>query len=265
VLIANPGSYDLIAAAKELRIRVIEFQHGFLDRYHPGYSWTSYALKFKEIMPVPDIIFVYGDYFKKELAASGFWKDSLRVVGSLGMDSIRKKVKENKTEKMIILLTSQGIDQNKIIDFLSQFLALIRSKLDLLLYIKLHPRNEIGQNPYTEAFRSNPNVKVIPSNSPLSTMELIKQSHFHLSISSTTHFEALALGTPTIVLPFATSERIHILRDLDHVFFVRTPRDLLEIVLEKNNQGVPQFVGDYFYKNSALENIELEFKYMDLK
>jgi hypothetical protein len=260
VLIANPGNYEITAAAKELGIPVVEFQHGFIDRYHPGYSWSNYARNLKEIMPIPDAIFLYGNYFKEELTTLDFWEESLKVVGSLGMDSVREKAIKDKTEKVMILFTSQGIDQEKIIDFLSQFLYLIRDQIEIFLYIKLHPRNEIGSEPYTVAFKSHPNVKVISPNSSLSTLDLIKKSHFHMSISSTTHFEALALATPTIVLPFATSERIHILKDLDHVYFVQTPQDLLEIVLEKINQNVSQLIGNYFYKNHALENIELELE-----
>jgi len=263
VLIANPGCYELITAAKELGIRVIEFQHGFIDRYHPGYSWNSDAVKFKEIMPIPDDIFLYGEYFKEELSTLGFWEHSLKVVGSLGMDSVREKFRTGKTENIIISFTSQGIDQIKIIDFLSRFLDLARSKLEIKLYIKLHPRNEIGEDPYTVAFQLNPNVKVFPSNSPISTLEIIRQSHFHLSISSTTHFEALALMTPTIVLPFSTSDRIKILSDLDHVFFVQTPQELLDIVLNKDNQKVSYLIGEFFYKYGALENIEREIKKLD--
>jgi hypothetical protein len=70
-------NHALVAAAKELNIKVIEFQHGIINRHHPGYSWTSSAAIYKNQMPIPDFIYVYGDYWREELSVNGFWNDEL--------------------------------------------------------------------------------------------------------------------------------------------------------------------------------------------
>ena len=47
LFVADPGEYAIVAAAKELGVKVIELQHGINDRYHCGYAWTRYALPYK--------------------------------------------------------------------------------------------------------------------------------------------------------------------------------------------------------------------------
>ena len=84
-------NHALIAAAKELNIKTIEFQHGIVDRHHPGYSWLAQAINYKMQMPIPDLIFLYGDYWKDELSVNGFWKKELRSIGSLRLDDHRYK------------------------------------------------------------------------------------------------------------------------------------------------------------------------------
>ena len=68
-------NHALVAAAKELKIKVIEFQHGIIDRHHPGYSWTGQAVIYKNQMAIPDSVFVDGDYWRQELFLNGFWNE----------------------------------------------------------------------------------------------------------------------------------------------------------------------------------------------
>ncbi len=61
-----------VAAAKELGVQVVELQHGLVDRYHNGYSWTEDALTQKRSLPIPDRLFLYGEYWENELSMRGF-------------------------------------------------------------------------------------------------------------------------------------------------------------------------------------------------
>ncbi|MEZ4731757.1 MAG: hypothetical protein R3E79_31950 [Caldilineaceae bacterium] len=259
VLTVDPGEYALVAAAKERSIKVVEFQHGFLDRYHSAYSWTTYALNYKQKMPVPDYIFLYGIYWKKELDVYGFWGNSLRSVGSLRIDSYRHhRTNLNRPSICNLLVTTQGIHTAELITFMSEFLTLAHDILNLRLTIKLHPGYDRDKTPYFMAFHTDERVEIIEGPTALSTFELLTMAHIHVSISSTCHYEAIALGVPTVILPIASHEIVLPLYQVGHAFLVHTPKDLLNLVVNWQTLKVPQGVDSYYFQLGALENIKKE-------
>jgi hypothetical protein len=255
-LITAYGSHAIVAAAKEQGIQVIEFQHGFLDRYHPGYSWPAYALTYKASMPIPDRIFLYGERWKQELKTSEFWNEELRVVGSVRMDQYRKMSKE-KEGIYTILLTTQYTDTERLIAFMSDFLQAGEEKLKFRLYIKLHPAEQ-SKDPYVSVFQARQNVCVLLGHESPSTFELLTRAHLHVSIASTCHYEALALGVPTVILPFAGSENVLHLYKEGHAFLAQTPQDLLDIVVQMRHHKVPVEISEWYFATGALENIKKE-------
>jgi hypothetical protein len=265
VLVADPCEYEIIAAAKAQGIKTVEFQHGISDRYNYwSYSWTDYAAEYKERMPVPDRIFLYGEYSKKELEHSGFWGDSLRVVGSIRMDQYRERRAEWKEDICTLVFTSQGLEQQKVIMFFTEFLKLARDSFKLRLYIKLHPVFETSKEPYSVAFQNKENVYVLTANEPPSTFELILKAHFHMSISSSCHYESLTLGVPTIILPFKTYEIALELHRTGQAFLVRNPRDLLDVVSQWRTYKVTSQVGEYYFKPDALNNVKRELQVAEI-
>ena len=254
------GEFDLVASAKEQGIKVVEFQHGFIDRSHPGYSWSPYAQAYKKSMPMPDLLLLYGDYWCGELRATGFWDKELRSVGSVRVDRYRKinRMNQKKEQAYNLLLTTQGVDVEKVISFISDFLEMARGKLEFNLFIKLHPGYETDKERYTAAFQMKKNVRVLLGSEPPSTFELLTQTHLHLSISSTCHYDALALGVPTVILPFASHENVLHLCEEGHAFLARTPQDLLEIILHERNHSPSEEVGKRYFTPGALENIKKE-------
>jgi hypothetical protein len=261
LLVADPGEYNIIAAAKEQGIKVIEFQHGFIDRHHSAYSWSAYALDYKELMPIPDRIFLYGEYWKQELSANGFWDDTLCVVGSLRMDQYRKlKAATHKGEVCALVLTTQGLDVEKTIAFMADFLEAATGHLNVRLYIKLHPVYEMSKAPYLTAFREDQRVQVLRGDEAPSTFELLTQADVHLSISSTCHYEALGLGVPTVILPFATHDVVLPLYAAGHASLAHTSQDLLNIILQWQDRKIPADISEWYFKVGALESIKRELR-----
>jgi hypothetical protein len=60
LLMPTHGHYPMVAAAKERKIKVIEFQHGSPSCYKVDYSWPKNARAYKSKLPLPDWIFLYG-------------------------------------------------------------------------------------------------------------------------------------------------------------------------------------------------------------
>ena len=259
VLVADPGEFYVFAAAKERKIPVIELQHGMFDRYHFTYSWHKNAQKYKSHMPIPEKIFVYGEHSKKELEHLGFWKDESVITGNLRIDQYRKqKTKISKNNICTLTFASQGIDRERVINLLDEFLKLTANSVEIILNIKLHPVYESNIDTYFKSLGHYKNVNILPATSLQSTFELICKSHFHMSISSTTHYEAIALNVPTIILPFATSELVESLSERGHATRIQNANDLYNIVANPDTYQLSQDIGEYYFKSNAVENMKRE-------
>jgi hypothetical protein len=254
------SDHAIFAAAKERGMRVCEFQHGGFIKGGPEYGWSSYAASYRPRMPIPDQIFVFGEYWKQQLDFEEFWEGRLFAVGNLRMDQYRKRKAEfqssRQDETFKIVLTAQGIDTQKLIAFVHDFLKLAEDKLEINLYIKLHPVYESDKEIYERAFPQNERVHVISGSEEPSTFELLASADLHLSISSACHYDALGLGVPTVIIPLANSGWVLPLHRAGHAFLAPAPKDLLEIVLQLGHSGVPDTIGSYYFRPGALENMK---------
>lgn len=245
----------LIAAAKGTSIPVIELQHGLIDQFHPGYAWSSMALTFKENMPIPDRIFVYGDYWKEQLCQNHFWTHEPISVGSTHIDQFRNIRNRNFGESPLhVVVTTQGFEKESLSRFLVEFIQAISLSKEIRLFIKLHPRETL-KDPYLHAFQQYPNTFVLLANETPSTFELLTQADFHISVHSTCHYEALGLGVPTIILPFKDYQRILPLTDTGFAYLAETPSQMCQIIINKLGTSVPENVTHHFFQPRAKDNI----------
>jgi hypothetical protein len=250
--------HAIIAAAKEAHVEVIEFQHGMVDHTHNGYSWSDYALPYIEKMPIPDKIFVYGDYWKEQLSQRGFWGERLVSVGSLRMDQYRLCEVFPQPDTTTLVVTTQNVDIQPLIDFFARF-AWLADSLAYKLIFKLHP-GENDKSRYAVSFADNPKVQILLGSENPSTYQLIASANFHLSIYSTCHFESLALGVPTIILPFSNHELVLNLTASGYAYYVDSPEDLFQTIQEHPHVRVPESVGERYFKPDALNNIRQALK-----
>jgi hypothetical protein len=259
------SDHAAIAAAKERGMTVCEFQHGGFIKGGPEYGWSAaYAADYRERMPVPDRIFLFGEYWKEQVDVDEFWKGRLFAVGNLRMDEYRKRKAEvqasRKDDALKVVVTAQGVDTPKLIAFISDFLKLASDKLEIDLSIKLHPVYESDKEIYERAFPSNERVRVISGSEEPSTFELLLSADLHLSISSSCHYDALGLGVPTVILPLANSEWILPLHKSGHAHLAPTPQALLDTVLQLKKSSVPETVGAYYFRPGAVENMKAALK-----
>jgi len=259
VLTADPCEYALVAAAKERGITVIEMQHGFLDRHHAAYSWTTYALPFRFRMPVPDIVLLYGEHWKRELELNGFWDERLRVAGSPRIDCYRTR-REGRPETRVqrVLVTTQGVDTPRVLRFIRELLREARGRMALEVDLKLHPVYEPNKTPYLRAFEGEPSVRIIAGNESPSTLELMVAANVHLSISSTCHWDALGLGVPTVTLPFESHEVVLPLCVAGHSVLAESPGTVIEVLRRAATQPASESVSEYYFEPGALERIRSE-------
>src|SRR5438105_6039719 len=86
LIVGDPGEHAAVAAARELGLATVEFQHGLLNAFHPGYAWPNVKPEDSTHIPIADRLFLFGDYWRETLETMRFWNDRLDVVGSLRLD-----------------------------------------------------------------------------------------------------------------------------------------------------------------------------------
>jgi hypothetical protein len=259
LFLADIGQTAPIAAARELGMKTIEFQHGFLDRSHPGYSWSSYAVNRKMSMPVPDRLFLYGSHWQSELSTTGFWKDELCVVGSLRMDDYRKKTDHVAAHPLRMILTTQGIDTDALIGFFLEF-ARLAQHLNYELFVKLHPIFDKDPAVYIKSWNDIPRIHVIAGDQSPNTLDLISSAQVHLSIFSTCHYESLGLGVPTLILGLAGHENMLHLEEQGVAHVVRSPHELLKLMEFPERLELPEGAGELYFKSHAMSNMLREIE-----
>ena len=253
VLVADPGEYALVAAARENRIPVAELQHGIMDASHPCYAWDDYALPHRDRLPVPDRLLLYGEHWRQELGQAAIWNGALRVVGSTRHDRHRAARRNQPGEGPArILVTSQGIEPQRMVEFVRE---LARSDERIHVTVKLHPVYDQGTIEWAE-LSGRRGITVLRASDPPSTFALVAASSLHLSISSAVHYDSLGLGVPTGILPFATSDVVAPLARAGHARVVASPAEAVELALRR--ETVPVAVSDHYFAANALDRIRRE-------
>jgi hypothetical protein len=255
VVFVADAEHPIIAAARELGVHVLELQHGMLTRDFPGNSWTRYALPYKTQMPIPTKLLLFGEYWKEELATNGFWDTELTVVGSTYLDEFRRQARANDDGRKRIVVSTQGVDTEKVAGFLEQLLRVAERRLPIEVIVKLHPIYDTDPGPYVKAFHGKDNAKVLSASEKPSTLELIRGASLHLSIYSNCHFDAIGLGTPTAILPFTGVENVLPLAKKGHATVVNTPGELLALLETPQTAKAAAAASDWYYRPGALNNI----------
>ena len=268
LLFEDTESFEICAAAKELGITAAEFQHGIFSRNHPD-ALPSLALPYKSTLIVPDKLFLYGNFWRRELESGGFYDQELCVVGSARIDRYRKvrtayKAKNRHDATCYILLTTQGFAVDQLIGFIVQFINLAENQLNYQLYIKLHPIYDRDRSIYDTGFSSNKRIEVFSGDSDPSTFDLLARADLHVSISSACHYDALGLGVPTVILALPNHEIVLHLVDSNHANLAQTPTDLMDIAMKWQDISVLPEVSEFYFQPNALVNIKRELGVLEI-
>lgn len=242
-----------VAAARELGMRVYELQHGIVRRTHPGYNWGQYARRYKERIVRPDVIFTYGDLWTEELQAHGFWDREPISAGYLRMDRYRDRSWGPDPALARVVLTTQALAAEPVIAWAQRFLELGG---EMQLIVKYHP-SEIHQQLYVRGLADR-RVRLVDAQEEPSTYELLGQADLHLSVSSSCHYDALGLGTPTGVLPFETSDMVEDLWNTPWSFLATSPEQALQALRDYRGKRVDSLTRDRYFRRGALETMLTE-------
>ena len=255
VWVADNGEWALLAAAREAGVPVFEFQHGVVDDGHPNALSAACAV-WKSVIPRPHRLLVYGTHWKEALQKAGFYDQEIIVTGSVLVDSYRNRAARRLRESgpgRVVVLTTQGVDREPLMRWMERFMELVREKGPVRLFIKTHPSYETDTAAYRARFRGDPRVTVVGGNEEPATLDLIARADWHISISSTCHYDALGLGVPTVVLGLTTHDVVDVLRIRGHAAFASSAEELAERVVGAPPPPVPGGVSEAYFRPGALE------------
>lgn len=202
VMVADTSEYALRHACSLRRIPFVEMQHGVFDEDHPDAvpDWVRGAPA--ELL-LPDTLACYGPYWIERLASTRQFRLA-QPIGNELVDQFRRRRADRPVAvagtTMRLLFTSQGIDIARAVAWLDALLTSAPADARPTLTIKLHPAYDHDAAPYASLVERHGAVLVAGAQEP-NVWELLAESDLHLSISSACHFDAAALGVPSVVMP----------------------------------------------------------------
>lgn len=187
----------------------VELQHGIITANHQGYIYPEFLNNTRSSF-FGRTLLVYGEKTKQLLMEESIFKnDQIKVIGNPRIEMYKREFPLKKTEKKLILFTSQPFEQdgaavnyyNTIIPQLKKIEAILVSDRrweGYQLGIKLHPRENNGVQ---ELYRNEMKNSIVYDNAS-QLFELLNQSYLHFTVSSTTLYEAALFDVPTILIEF---------------------------------------------------------------
>jgi hypothetical protein len=198
VLVSDTGEYALILACRRAGVPVIELQHGLFDALHPDAAPLAEGTA--EALLVPHALASRSRYWISQLSGTHHGLVA-SAVGSEALDRARNTWSARAADQVFrIVVASQGLDLEALAAWLSAAAAAAPEGREWQMTIKLHPTYDLDTRAFDE-LAEHPRVTVVSGAATPSLLELLTAANLHLSISSAGHFDALALGVPSGVIP----------------------------------------------------------------
>lgn len=201
VFVSDTGEYGLILACRRAKVPVIELQHGLFDARHP--DAIPQAAGTADALLVPHALASRSRYWTSQLIGTHQGLVAF-AVGSEALDRARKAKAARAPDRMFrIVVASQGLDLEGLAAWLSAAAAAAPDGREWRMTVKLHPTYDLDAFAF-DRLAEHPLVTVVPGAATPSLLDLLAEADLHLSISSAGHFDALALGVPSGVIPLAS-------------------------------------------------------------
>ena len=234
-LICSYGKEGIIKAARDLNIRVIEFQHGTMDKYHLGYSFEG----FNNIPYFPDEFYLFGKFWADSTPLP-LKKEFLKTKGFTNLNMKLSEYKILQKKKKILFISQWTIN-----DIL--FEKAVETAKEYPLYeivFRLHPSDNDKANVYKEHLKklNLKNLKLSDIN--ISILEELSDAEFVAGVYSTAIYEALVLRCKVIVLNMGGVEHIEYLIQQKYATLVELKEKIKLKNIDNKLIDVKYFFGD---------------------
>lgn len=228
VLVADTGAYALCLASFRRGIRFVELQHGIFDNDHPDAVplWVDGS---RGELLLPDWLAVRGEYWVRQLEQTRQGRECAITVGNEQIDIARqRRLQRQPNDRLELVLTSQGCDTVQLVSWIEQMIATAPLGQDWRLSIKLHPFYDTNPQAFA-GLSDNARVEIVNGGAEPNVFTLLEGADLHLSITSACHFDAVAIGVPTVVIPLAGHEALLPIVDEQQMSLARQPANVWSI------------------------------------
>lgn len=223
VLVSDTGEYGLSIACRRHGVRFIELQHGVFDAEHPDAipDWVNGSPT--ELL-LPDTLACRGNYWIEQLRGTRQGRDHACPVGNELIDLAReRRTRRGVRSGLRLVLSSQGLDSERLAGWIQEFVVAAPVDVVWRLTIKLHPVYDADNRSFDSL--NDPRISVISGAELPNIFDLLADADLHLSIASACHFDAAALGVPSVVIPLAGHEAMLTAIDGRLIHLAQRPSD----------------------------------------
>ena len=193
ILVCHYARHAFVAACKHLGITNVELQHGHILPIHPHYNISRLGASmrgcFKQAF-IPDAIAVYGDYWKQVLV-DGMSFEEQQVINTGYFLTLGDPLPRDDRVTTLLLTSSPQVQQD-VIAYIRSVKPQLGQK-NMRIIIKPHPSEREGA--YQEVLDGD---RIRVDHSPVH--QLFSQAHIHISVLSSTLFDALVYDVANYVL-----------------------------------------------------------------
>lgn len=214
-------STALLAGARAAGVRIIELQHGFISRYHLGYSYPR-----GQISPyMADELWTFGQYWIDETPFPKTVKTKI-----IGAPYVKKLAAAFKSERVShrVVFTSQGAIGEQLLPLA---LSAARALPDRQVIFRLHPSEKLS-----DFERLCDDAGEIPTNFELSAREpnifaLLASADTQVGVFSTTLLEGMALGCKTAIVALPGFEYMQAVVERGDASIAQTQDGVVDAIL----------------------------------
>ncbi|MBR8734766.1 hypothetical protein IX329_002381 [Fusobacterium necrophorum] len=194
------GKEGIIAAAKDLNIKVVELQHGAITKYHLAYHYPVN----QEIPYFPDYFYSFGKYWEEIVSFPKGIK--IKTCGFPYLEKQLMKYKNMLKKKDQILFISQGHIGEKLLYKAIEFA--LQNKNKNIVY-RLHPGElRYSLKNYINILQNYTLNNFILEECKQDLYKLMKESEYIFAVSSTAIYEALALKKDVGIISLPSYEEV---------------------------------------------------------
>jgi hypothetical protein len=239
-IVVGYGKEALIRAAKDLKIPVVELQHGVITKYHIGYDVGD-----GEKQNFADYLFTFGPAWS-EMANYPISKHRIIPIGYQYLNNAAEKL-DNVEKLDQILFISQGIIGDRLSKFAVDVANIAPEAIKIIF--KLHPGEYLRwEKEYSELSQAQKNgsIQVIAGDLP-SLYELMAESKWQVGVNSTALFEGMMFKCKTYVVDLPGHEYMEQLIESGDFHLISTPG---EISFDYDKNDINYQTEQYFSKNT---------------
>ncbi|MGY8918361.1 MAG: hypothetical protein ACKVJ6_08805 [Flavobacteriales bacterium] len=190
-LIVSYGRGELIKAANDLNIEIIELQHGTFSKYHLGYSFPNNNNK----TYFPTKFYVWNKYWK-DLIKFSISERNIVLFPFQYLESEKKKYNIQKKKENSLIIFSQGGITESIAD---KIIANINYFQQYKITFKLHPNeyHMISRYKKLAYLKNKYNITIVTE---IDIYKNLAETEYQVGVFSTVLYEGIEFNCKTILL-----------------------------------------------------------------